>query len=79
MIFWLDPDQPGRAAMYKLFKKLEYQGGKNTTRLMFMGTEIGQVPGYAFKKVDFNNVPKDPKLYLDHEIRHIITNLVVDI
>lgn len=78
IVFWLDPDQPGREAMYKLFSKLKYHSNKHATKLMFMGSLIGTVNhDYDFRRINPNTVIKDPKFYLDHEIKNIVKQEVI--
>jgi len=69
VIFWLDPDQPGREAMYKVFNKLKYHSAKHSSKLLFTGNAA---PGYNFHRVDYSRAKKDPKFYLDNEIKNII-------
>lgn len=76
IVFWLDPDLPGREAMYKLFNRLTYHSSKHAIKQMFTGQMVQE---YDFKRVDFKAISEDPKTYLDHEIKNIIKNKVVEI
>jgi hypothetical protein len=74
IVFWLDPDQPGRDAMYKVFNKLKYHSDKHSAKLMFTG---GTSEQYNFQRINYNVVKEDPKFYLDNEIKYIVNNEVV--
>jgi hypothetical protein len=74
VIFWLDPDQPGREAMYKSFNKLKYHSSKHAAKLMFSGQDAYY---YNFTKVDSEEITKDPKFYLTSEIKDIVKNKVL--
>ncbi len=73
-IFWLDPDQPGREALYKNLSKLKWNSAKYNTKRMFLDKKIID---YKFSKVNYNKITRDPKLYLDNEIVQILENEVL--
>jgi len=75
-IFWLDPDQPGREALYKNLGRLKWNSGSSNVERMFLDKPIIE---HKFYKVDYKKVLKDPKFYLDHEIQNIINTQAISI
>lgn len=75
-IFWLDPDQPGREALYKNLQTIRYGAEATNVKRMFLDKEYVK---YEFSKVNYDIIKKDPKYYLDHEIKRILSNNIVKI
>jgi hypothetical protein len=75
-IFWLDPDEPGRAALHKNHVRLNWHANKANIKRMFLNKTPIE---YKFSKVDYNIIVHDPKCYYDHEIKDILKNKVVSL
>lgn len=73
-IFWLDPDQPGRQAMFKNLKRLRYQSDKSAITSLFTGRSTLD---YSFYHIDYDKIIKDPKCFRDSEIENILSNEVI--
>ncbi len=73
-IFWLDPDQPGRQALIKNFKRLKQHANNITVKCLFIG---GLEPKYSFYNVNYDKITEDPKYFRDSEISKIINNEVI--
>ena len=69
-IFWLDPDEPGQAAVAKGVRRLQYYLNKHLMQQLFTNKYTQQQ--YRCYKINHLNAQKDPKGYLDSEVGDII-------
>lgn len=73
-VFWLDPDQPGRQAMFKNLKRLRHYADKFAVKCLFTSTFE---PKYSFYNVDYGKITEDPKYFRDSDIAKILTSEVI--
>ena len=73
-IFWLDPDQPGRQAMFKNLKRLRYYADKFAVKCLFTSS---LEPDYRFYYVNYGKITEDPKYFHDSDIAKILTSEVI--
>lgn len=73
-IFWLDPDLPGKKALFKNLKILQESIDTYTCKMIFSASPI---PDYHLGYIDYTKIQVDPKCIRSSRIVNILKNEVL--